>query len=282
MPGLACEERGPTGAPALLLVHGFMGSRRDWDPVAAVLARTHRCILVDLPGHGETGAPADEQLWTPDGCVAALAHLLAAAGGGAAAGYSLGGRLVLQLAVEHPGVVERAVIVSATPGVAGECGRAQRRNMDEGLARRLESKGLEPFLDEWYRQPLFTALREHPRFPEVLARRRRNDPRLLARSLRSMGTGVQRSVWADLPGARTPLLFLAGERDEKFTDIAFDAVARCPLGESVVVRGRGHALVEEDPEAVTGEIAGFLDTGPARARRTPTATSASTNDRRIR
>lgn len=261
MSTLASETVGPAGAPAVLLVHGFIGSRRDWDAIAAVLARTHRCILVDLPGHGETGAPADEELWTPDGCVAALAHLLAAAGGGAAVGYSLGGRLALQLAVEHPGVVERAVIISSSPGVAGECGRAQRRNMDEGLARRLESKGLEPFLDDWYRQPLFAALREHPRFPEVLERRRRNDPRLLARSLRAMGTGVQRSVWAELPRTRTPLLFLAGERDDKFTDIAFDAVARCPLGESVVLRGRGHALVEEDPEAVAQEIAGFLADG---------------------
>ena len=55
-----------------------------------------------------------------------------------------------------------------------------------------------------------------------------------------------------------PLLFLAGERDQKFTDIAFDAVARCPSAEAMVVRGRGHALIEEDPDAVAREIAGFL------------------------
>ncbi|HWR98007.1 MAG TPA: alpha/beta fold hydrolase, partial [Candidatus Methanoperedens sp.] len=99
---LACEEVGPAGAPALLLLHGFMGSRRDWDPLVALLSRSHRCIAVDLPGHGEAGAPADETLWTPGGCVAALAAILRAAGGGAVAGYSLGGRLALQLAVEHP------------------------------------------------------------------------------------------------------------------------------------------------------------------------------------
>jgi 2-succinyl-6-hydroxy-2,4-cyclohexadiene-1-carboxylate synthase len=259
MTPLAHEEHGPPDAPALLLLHGFMGSRRDWGPIAAALSGTHRCLAVDLPGHGETGAPEDESLWTPDGCVTALAALLLAAGGGSVIGYSLGGRLALQLAIEHPGVVARAVLVCASPGVTGECGRAQRRNSDEGLARRLETQGLEPFLEEWYRLPLFAALREHPRFPEVLERRRRNDPRLLARSLRQMGTGAQRSLWPDLQALRTPLLLLAGERDEKFTDLAFDMATRCPAAEAVIVRGRGHALVEEDPETVARETAGFLD-----------------------
>jgi 2-succinyl-6-hydroxy-2,4-cyclohexadiene-1-carboxylate synthase len=258
---LAFEETGPVDARALLLLHGFLGSRRDWDPVVAILSRSLRCIAVDLPGHGETGGAADEALWTPEGCVAALAALLRERGGGAVAGYSLGGRLALQLAVEHPAALTRAVIVSATPGIAAECGRGQRRNRDEGLARRLEREGLDAFLEEWYRLSLFEALREHPRFPEVLAKRRRNDPRLLARSLRDMGTGTQRPLWADLPALRIPLLLLAGERDEKFTDIVFDMAARCPSAEAVIVRGRGHALVEEDPEAVAREVAGFLAAG---------------------
>jgi 2-succinyl-6-hydroxy-2,4-cyclohexadiene-1-carboxylate synthase len=259
MSPLATETAGPAGAPAVLFVHGFLGSRRDWAPVAAALAPAHHCLLVDLPGHGETGAPDDDTLWTPDGCVGALAGLLRAAGGGSVVGYSLGGRLALQLAIDHPDVVGHAVLISGSPGIAGGCGRALRRNADEGLARRLEKKGgLEAFLGDWYGQPLFAALREHPRFAEALERRRRNNPYLLARSLRRMGTGVQRSLWADLPGLRVPLLLLAGERDEKFTDLAFDMAARCPAAEVLIVRGRGHALVEEDPEAVAREVAGFL------------------------
>jgi 2-succinyl-6-hydroxy-2,4-cyclohexadiene-1-carboxylate synthase len=255
---LAFEERGLPTAPTVLLLHGFMGSRLDWLPVAEVLSRTHRCLAVDLPGHGATAAPGDEALWTPAGCVAALAALLAQSGGGSVVGYSLGGRLALQLAVEHPGLVSRAVIVSASPGIADEPARLARRAEDERRARRLETQGLEPFLDDWYRQPLFAPLREHPGYAAVLERRRRNEPRLLARSLRSMGTGSQRSLWGDLDGLRAPLLFLAGERDSKFAALAFDAVALCRQGEAVILRGRGHALVEEDPEAVATETEGFL------------------------
>jgi 2-succinyl-6-hydroxy-2,4-cyclohexadiene-1-carboxylate synthase len=257
---LAFEQSGPPAAPTVLLLHGFMGSRCDWAAVGTVLARTHRCVAIDLPGHGETGDPADESLWTPAGCVAALAGLLRAAGRGSVVGYSLGGRLALQLAVEYPELVARAVLISASPGLADEPARQARRDEDEHRARSLETRGLGPFLDDWYRQPLFAQLREHPRFPEVLERRRRNDPRLLARSLRALGTGSQRSLWRDLPGLRAPLLFLAGERDAKFTALAFAAVAACPQGEAVVLRGRGHALVEEDPEAVARETEAFLGT----------------------
>lgn len=255
---LAFEASGPPTAPAILLLHGFMGSGRDWAPVTEVLARTLRCLAVDLPGHGETGDPGDEIMWTPAGCVAALAGILAAAGGGAVVGYSLGGRLALQLAIEHPGLVERAVVVSSSPGIADGRARHARRDEDEHRARKLETQGLKTFLEDWYRQPLFAALREQPRFPQVIGRRRRNDPRLLARSLRTMGAGSQRSLWDSLPGLETPLLFLAGERDAKFTALALDAVALCPQAEAVILRGRGHALVEEDPAAVARETEGFF------------------------
>jgi len=261
---LAVTECGSPAAPAVVFLHGFMGSARDWSPVVAVLARTHRCIMVDLPGHGATGAPADESLWRPDACAGAIADILAACGGGAVVGYSLGGRIALQTAIDHPGTVARAVIVSASPGIPDEAGRTARRGDDEHLACELETRGLEPFLDRWYRLPLFASLREHPSFLAVLERRRENDPRLLARSLRAMGTGAQRSLWDDLPGLRAPLLLLAGERDAKFTALALDAVALCPRGEAVVLRGRGHALVEEDPHAVAGETAAFLDDSPKR------------------
>ena len=270
MNSLSFKESGPPTAPTVLFIHGFMGSRRDWAAVTEALVQKYHCIAVDLPGHGDTGDPGNDPraatedctapLWTPDGCVAALAALLARFGGGSLVGYSLGGRLALQLAVEHPDLVARAVIVSASPGIADEAARLARRGEDEQHARKLETQGLEPFLDDWYRQPLFAPLCEHPGFPAVLERRRRNDPRLLARSLRTMGTGSQRSLWGDLDGLLTPLLFLAGERDTKFTALALDAVALCRQAEAVVLRGRGHALVEEDPETVARETKAFLGT----------------------
>jgi len=261
--GLAFGVAGPPGAPALLLVHGFLGSRRDWEPVVAALAGTARCIAVDLPGHGATGDPGDDALWSLPGCADRLARLLGevAPGGAVVAGYSLGGRVALHLATRHPSRLRAAAIISASPGLADPVGRAARRGDDERLARRLEGEGLAAFLEGWYDAPLFAPLRERPGFAGVLARRRGNDAALLARSLRTMGLGAQEPLQRALPALGLPLLFLAGERDPKFAAIARDAAAACPAGEARVLAGAGHALVEEEPGEVAAALAGLLARG---------------------
>ncbi len=45
-------SRGPDDRPAVILLHGAVLNSRMWDPIAPVLARTHRVFTPDLPGHG--------------------------------------------------------------------------------------------------------------------------------------------------------------------------------------------------------------------------------------
>ena len=61
--------------PPVVLVHGFTQTARSWDVIAADLARDHRVIAVDAPGHGASG-DVQADLW--DG-----ARLLGQAGGAA-------------------------------------------------------------------------------------------------------------------------------------------------------------------------------------------------------
>jgi pimeloyl-ACP methyl ester carboxylesterase len=51
-------EDGRASAPALLLIHGTVGSTAWWDPIVPVLAETYRVIRVDLLGHGRSSTPA--------------------------------------------------------------------------------------------------------------------------------------------------------------------------------------------------------------------------------
>jgi 2-succinyl-6-hydroxy-2,4-cyclohexadiene-1-carboxylate synthase len=253
---------GPPGAPVVVLLHGFLGSSADWDATVRLLAPRLRTLAVDLPGHGETAEPGEDDVWSMEGCAAAVAGLLDSHGvaRAAVAGYSLGGRVALHLAVRHPERVSRLVLLSASPGLADEAALAARREEDERRAARLEREGLEAFLADWYRQPLFAGLPGRPRFPDLLARRRRNDPLLLARSLRRMGLGAQRPLHGELGRLRMPLLILAGERDPKFVAIAGETAAACPGAEVRVLPGCSHALVEEAPEAVARELLRFLGT----------------------
>lgn len=54
----AYSEGGVKGAPTVLLVHGFSGSRDNWNRVAHRLTKKYHVVALDLPGHGDTKAPA--------------------------------------------------------------------------------------------------------------------------------------------------------------------------------------------------------------------------------
>ncbi|MBC7983502.1 MAG: alpha/beta fold hydrolase, partial [Candidatus Obscuribacterales bacterium] len=49
------EWVGPTDAPVLLLVHGFMGHAHWWDFMAPALATDYRVVSMDLSGMGDSG-----------------------------------------------------------------------------------------------------------------------------------------------------------------------------------------------------------------------------------
>lgn len=51
-------DRG-SGTPAVVFVHGFTCDLTDWDPTIRALSGTHRCIALDLPGHGRSPASSD-------------------------------------------------------------------------------------------------------------------------------------------------------------------------------------------------------------------------------
>ena len=48
---------GPSGAPALVLLHGLANSSRSWDRLAPLLANRFRVVRIDLLGHGQSAKP---------------------------------------------------------------------------------------------------------------------------------------------------------------------------------------------------------------------------------
>ncbi|AHY47595.1 2-succinyl-6-hydroxy-2,4-cyclohexadiene-1-carboxylate synthase [Rubrobacter radiotolerans] len=237
--------------PAVLCLHGFLGSSRDWSDLIARLP-DRRFVLPDLPGHGAAVGLAPEE-YTMEGAAQRILDALDGAGAGRclAVGYSMGGRLALYLALRHPERLAGVLLESASPGLRSEGERAARQRSDGALASRLEGGGAEDFaafLREWHRQPLFASLADHAGLVERLVRERReNDPQELARSLRGMGTGSQPSLWSELPDLRVPALAVVGERDEKFAGIAHEMSRRTGKVRVAVVREAGHNVHLEQP-----------------------------------
>jgi pimeloyl-ACP methyl ester carboxylesterase len=103
--------------PAIVMLHGIAGSRRDWSGLAA-LAQNFQLLTYDLPGHGET--PAPDEPYEIEDLSDQLAAILNEAGIDRAhlVGSSLGGMVAQCFASAHPERVDRLVLCDTSPGLS--------------------------------------------------------------------------------------------------------------------------------------------------------------------
>lgn len=237
-----------TDPATIVLLHGFTQTGRSWDPVVAAMGERYRALAPDLRGHG--GA-SDLR---PVGFGEIAADVLALAPARfALAGYSMGGRIALDIALRDGGAaqgrIERLTLIGASPGLRSDGERAARRAADDALAEQIVAGGVEAFARRWAAQPL---LADQP--PAVAAaahaERLRSTPEGLAASLRGTGTGAMEPLWELLPQLRLPVTLIAGERDAKFRALAEQMAELLPDATLHVVAGAGHAVQLERPDAV--------------------------------
>lgn len=260
--GLKWHVRIAGKGPPLLVLHGFMGSVATWSACVRAWASDYRVIAVDLVGHGQSAVPADVSRYTLDSCVADLEAIADALRLRSVRllGYSMGGRVALYWALNHPERLAALLLESSSPGIADPQERAARRASDARLASELDRGDLAAFVDRWERLPLFATERSLPPQARKALREERlaNNPAGLANSLRGMGAGSQPSLWGCLSKLEVPTLVVAGEHDTKYVAIAQATAKALPNAECVVIEGAGHAVHRERPDVFTQCVSDFL------------------------
>jgi 2-succinyl-6-hydroxy-2,4-cyclohexadiene-1-carboxylate synthase len=214
-------------APAILALHGFTGSGRDFAPIADPLER--QIAAPDLEGHGPD-IPTDPDAYTMARVTAGLEATMneLELGRVPVLGYSMGGRTALQFALAAP--------------------------------ERVEGNGVHDFADWWEQLPILASQDRiaEPWRTAMRQRRRRQSGPGLASSLRGMGTGAMKSVWARLVELDIPTLLLTGEHDLKFTALAQEMLGLLPQASHVVLRRAGHCAHLERPDEAAAQIQAFL------------------------
>jgi pimeloyl-ACP methyl ester carboxylesterase len=195
---LAYDDVGAAELTTRVLVHGYASNRRGgWQRTgwyAALDARRERRIAIDLRGHGESlrsHDPADYDLSAMAAdIIAVLDHLVVARA--SLVGFSLGARVALACALDHPGRFEHLVLGGVgmrlfdPPGDMGAMAQAMRTEDVETIA-----------------QPLLRSFRQ---FADAQGEDR------LALAACSEGRG-RTFVPDDLMQLRVPTLVVAGARD---------------------------------------------------------------------
>jgi 2-succinyl-6-hydroxy-2,4-cyclohexadiene-1-carboxylate synthase len=222
-----------------VFVHGFTQTERSWLPV------------IDVPRPGsehESGVELSILARIPRAATFMETVERLVRFPGTYVGYSQGGRLCLQLALDHADVVQRLVLVSASPGIADDASRATRRAADEQLAREIERDGVDAFLDRWLAQPLFASLPGDR--AGLTERRHANTVEGLTAQLRVLGQGSQPSNWDRLGELAIPVLLIVGALDAKYVAIAHEMATAIRDVRVEVIPDAGHACHLEQPEQV--------------------------------
>lgn len=239
----------------LVALHGFTENDTVWADVLRGGIPDPVCPL--LPGHG----------WKPCGqgtTVESVADELAARHGARGPvdilGYSMGGRIALVLALRHPRLVRRLVLVSSGPGFKDGALQGSRRTHEMALAETLEDDGLGPFVAMWEKNPILAPAHPLPRALEedVRARRMNHDPNGLAGALRHLGAGAMPNLWERLGEIACPTLLIAGASDRRYVEVMGEMAKAMPQARLEIVAEAGHGIHREQPEAVRRLVADFL------------------------
>ncbi len=239
--------------PPVVALHGFTLTGAQFAPTAERLQRA--VIAPDLPGHGAS-SPASLPETLDD-----VADIVASTGEATPLlGYSQGGRVALLVALSHPGLVSRLVLVSASAGIEDPAARRTRADSDRALAGRMETVTLDTFLDGWLKTGITAvSFRDEAERAADWSVRSENTIEGLAHALVDLGQGTQPSAWHRLADLTMPVLLVHGEQDSKYATISHRMATSIPDCRVVSIAGAGHNPFIDDPDATYEAISRFLD-----------------------
>ncbi|HEY0788084.1 MAG TPA: alpha/beta fold hydrolase [Thermoanaerobaculia bacterium] len=229
-------------------LHGFLGRSADWQPfesrwseAAGMPVRAIDLFAKPLPP--ETPAQWAAKFVRAVKNIDDLPILV---------GYSLGGRLALHALIAEPEAFRGAVIIAAGLGVEGEEARQERRVRDDWWAARFESEPWDVVIRDWNAQPILAGS------PEPERDEMEYDRDALATALRWWSPAVQKPLAPLLPDVATRLLWIAGERDQKYADEARRAAAALPDCTLWIAPGAGHRVPWDVPGLFGERVAEFV------------------------
>lgn len=248
-----------SGDPILIL-HGLFGFSDNWQTIAKGLSEHHLVVTPDLRNHGQSphlpthsyGEMAEdlrmfmEEKWMFSAVVV---------------GHSMGGKVAMQFALDHPDMVEKLVVVDIAPGQAEDkhsgifealleldlSKMKDRKEIEAQLTARVEEVGTRQFLLKNITREengSFTWKMNLPvlwkHFPDILAAVHSNHP------------------------FEKPALFIRGSRSTYVKDSDWEATKKLfPNAELVTIEGAGHWVHADKPNELLDILKDFLGEGGA-------------------
>jgi pimeloyl-ACP methyl ester carboxylesterase len=250
-------ERHGSGDP-LLLIHGLGYARWGWEPVLPGLAERFDVILLDNRGIGESDAPpgpytavemATDAIQVLDEAGVERAHVV---------GTSLGGMVAQELALAHPGRVDKLVLACTTPG------GPRAHPMPEVTVRLIaEAVMLEPAvaLRRFVENALSPAtVAERPELVERIMEHRLRTPQPPDAWAAQASAGASFDAYDRVTGISAPTLVVTGTDDAVVDPRNSDLLAQLLTDwDNAFFPGLGHLFFWESPEGFVHAVTSFIE-----------------------
>jgi len=239
----------------LVLIHGAGDNLNMWYHQVPVFSKNYRVITYDVRGSGKTESPSTEcsmSLLAED-----VYELMKAIGVEDAyfLGYSMGGRIALELAINHPEMVKAFIFANSSVGFTArsqadiEWRQSTLELLDNGdikkVAEMMTTRSFSPGFQS----------KNPSEFEKYMKVKLQNKPDGLARLMRSLGAATGPP---DLSKVKCPVLLIVGENDlymgVEQGKQAHEAIA----GSKLVILPTGHAAALELPEKFNPAVLEFL------------------------
>lgn len=260
---LAVQESGDPDGPAIIFIHGLLGSHLNWDQqVDSPLLQRYRIITYDMRGHGQSGKPsaaiayAEGARWADD-----LAAIMKTAKvtRPVLAGWSLGGTVISNyLAKYGDQQIAGAVYVDGVIEL-----KPEQITAHPDIYNNLNATDLKTHLDtvRAFLQLCFHTQPDSRTFERLLA-----NAAMASWDMQKAVMGMDIDAVKGLGNAKVPVLLLYGAQDALVQPNA--AIARAvqlnPRVKSVVYENSGHAPFLEEPERFNRDLAAFIESSAKR------------------
>jgi 3-oxoadipate enol-lactonase len=254
LPQLSSKIHGPADAPVVAFVPGIGNDSEFWADQAARLAGRYRTLRFDPWGSGDSPPPPEDCRFADvvDGVIQLLdAHGIEHA---ALMGLGFGGSVALAAALDHPDRISKVIACCCRPRQPDD-----RRDFWRDRQAKAAEIGIDRLaditVDRWLSEAFRTAR------PDVDAELRRMFKRMSVESYQAyVGAFIDMDFTARLGEVQVPTMLVAAENDHGGgppEDMGAMAAA-IPGARFEVIKGAGHIVNYEAPDALAGCVGDFL------------------------
>jgi pimeloyl-ACP methyl ester carboxylesterase len=246
--------------PAVVFLHGYTGSTRDWANQIEALITQYQVIVLDHRGHGKSAAPSREEDYSVEILATDTFGLLDMLGikKCCLGGHSLGGFTALQFAVEHQDMLAGLVLVDTSSGqFERDTNYAQLRQKLDQLAR-TQGMGAAFEYDAANNPMRVERFQEHPEQREI-ARQKVLQTSIDGYIYLSRAISRWEPLTERLSEIKVPTLIFWGDEDLPFEGPSRTMNEGIADSELVTIRSVGHNPHEEAPGAFNEALLRFLN-----------------------